>query len=1146
VTTFSHDRNHGTPSAEEPELAHDSSLEPNLQAVEPAARLISERHLRQVLTFLIDRGHPYPTNPDLPFWVSRDELIVADTLPPQTMVGTEPYVLLLTDPDDRMIDHLPKELQLREYWRALFQAAILREIDRKIAAGILTPAICAQRLEGFGLAAAREILYVLTAEHLAPESASASVLYRAFAATYLDLTVFEGHAAEDYFPSLPHSNVVEHVLTLDIDSVALLALTRPEGAAEPDHEPPPDERWGQTESTAEPLTVPVDDPKGLIARALAAEQKQNFVRAAILLMQVAANSSGEEYERAIGGARKALGKLVDLMGDMFSWDQDTRQEWCQALGPLLEPAARGFWPRAARCLYELQKIPADLSREIYAVDLPESIRTFGKRPVKRPLPRARPVLILMSLKKAQSQMLRARLDHTALLRLDRLFHHHIHTVEQDIRNALTPIIQTALSDAGLTPTNTVEMVARDKVVAELLDRICERGYLRLGNLRDAIARNRLKMADLSGTGEFFRGDALLRADINLAYALDGVYRKGEFYLRGIQRFSSLFFGTYLGRLFTLYIALPFGGAFLTLMFLEELRHIGEKLVHLASRPPAVAKTAAPSVKPENLAQQGLAAPEPPEFINADEIDINDEGEVISIDPKPGDAPSADEDRNEFEQFWYGTEPGAALVTGVFTSSATAIPTAEQPHASFLIAWPTIVGFGVFLLLMFHVRPFRRAVFSAVMHFWRVVRAVFWDIPLSVWRSPTVRGLRQSRPVRFMVRHFWSPLLITVLSYTVLVLVGVSPWFVFKWWWAIWAGLTIAYNTPWGWVLQDRIAEAISDWWRVVRVNLIPGLIATIIDWFRTLVNWIERQLYAVDEWLRYRGGDSQGSFAMKALLGLLWFPIAYSFRFVFYLLVEPQVNPVKHFPVVTVSHKVIWPLVPQIADLTGISVWTVGMVVNGIPGVFGFMAWELKENWKLYGKNRASRLRPVMLGSHGETMRGLLRPGFHSGTVPKLFRKLRHAGRSKSTWFHNDLEHSVEGIHRFIQRELIHLLHNTPNWGDLQIAIGNIRFGCQRLTLELVAPDLGYDAFVLAFENIDNRIEAHIEQVGWADKLNEPQREAFVAALRGVLDMTAVERINNRDRDELPTPLGDGFTDLARRVTWAEWVQRWNTDAVKS
>ncbi len=413
--------------------------------------------------------------------------------------------------------------------------------------------------------------------------------------------------------------------------------------------------------------------------------------------------------------------------------------------------------------------------------------------------------------------------------------------------------------------------------------------------------------------------------------------------------------------------------------------------------------------------------------------------------------------------------------------------------------------------------------------------------MGLWRSRTLRGFRQSRPVRFLVNHFWSPFLITLLVFAFLLLVGFSPLFLLQPWFVVfWGVLTLAYNTPWGWVIQDRIAEVVSDWWRMVRVNLLPGLIATIIDWFKMLANWVERQLYAVDEWLRFRGGDSQSSLAMKALLGLVWFPIAYTFRFVFYLLVEPQINPVKHFPVVTVSHKVIWPMVPQLAEMTGFSMWTVSMVVNGIPGIFGFIAWELKENWRLYTANRSPRLRPVMIGSHGESMRGLLRPGFHSGTVPKIYRKLRHADSAKASWLHHDLEHAAEGVQRFVDRELVDLLLHSPDWGKLPLQIGAVRFGCQRDALELVVPGLGRDPFVLAFENVSGQIEASIEQVGWADKLTEPQRGAFVAALRGLLDMAAVDRFNGRERVDDPAPLGPEFADLARRVTWAEWVERWN------
>ncbi len=84
-------------------------------------------------------------------------------------------------------------------------------------------------------------------------------------------------------------------------------------------------------------------------------------------------------------------------------------------------------------------------------------------------------------------------------------------------------------------------MARKKLVEELLDQIAERGFLSMGDLRDAISRNNLKLPDLAGWPRLSDGDQLLRADRKLALALDGVYRRGEFYLRWMQRLSSLGF-----------------------------------------------------------------------------------------------------------------------------------------------------------------------------------------------------------------------------------------------------------------------------------------------------------------------------------------------------------------------------------------------------------------------------------------------------------------------------------------------------------------------------------------------------------------------------------------------------------------------------
>ena len=129
---------------------------------------------------------------------------------------------------------------------------------------------------------------------------------------------------------------------------------------------------------------------------------------------------------------------------------------------------------------------------------------------------------------------------------------------------------------GFHPRNLPERVAYQKLIEELLDKIIERGFLTLGDLRDACSRSNLKIPDLAGPLEFVRGDRLLRTDSALAEELDGVYRRGEIYLRLLQRFSSLAFASPWGRFLTLYVALPFGGAFVGLEGLKHLVQHGQR------------------------------------------------------------------------------------------------------------------------------------------------------------------------------------------------------------------------------------------------------------------------------------------------------------------------------------------------------------------------------------------------------------------------------------------------------------------------------------------------------------------------------------------------------------------------------------------
>src|SRR5207248_2809143 len=142
----------------------------------------------------------------------------------------------------------------------------------------------------------------------------------------------------------------------------------------------------------------------------------------------------------------------------------------------------------------------------------------------------------------------------------------VHHQEENIRQYFRPLMIGALEAVHLTPYDVSEEVARNKLIEELLDRLAEHGLITMSDLRDALSRNQLKLDDLGGPGEFLLGDTLLRLNRELADRLDNVYRPGEFYLRWMQSFSALLFGTPWGRVLTRYVLLPFGGSFIFLKF----------------------------------------------------------------------------------------------------------------------------------------------------------------------------------------------------------------------------------------------------------------------------------------------------------------------------------------------------------------------------------------------------------------------------------------------------------------------------------------------------------------------------------------------------------------------------------------------------
>src|SRR5262249_24862519 len=125
------------------------------------------------------------------------------------------------------------------------------------------------------------------------------------------------------------------------------------------------------------------------------------------------------------------------------------------------------------------------------------------------------------------------------------------------------------------------------------------------------------------------------------------------------------------------------------------------------------------------------------------------------------------------------------------------------------------------------------------------------------------------------------------------------------------------NTQLGQLLEETAADSLGRAWQLLRDDLLIGLWNFIVWFFGYLTERLWALIYDVDERLRFREGDSAFSFVLKCVLGVFWFAISYVIRFIWLLFVEPQINPIKHFPVVTVGHKLSLLLLPMAAALLG-------------------------------------------------------------------------------------------------------------------------------------------------------------------------------------------------------------------------------------
>jgi hypothetical protein len=1085
-----------------------AELQLALRAADPSAVLVPSRVLDRVIQRVGRLNNLFSDVPHRKcFVVTRSVLyrhVDPDDLdlePDRLLPAT---VILLARPTVNALNTFERDELLLAYWRRLFHASVHRELDRLLAEGKLTATDVGERIAQVGPGEFAEVRMVLGQEHFLLTGADDTAVYFEFAAVYLELRFFAANLVPIYFPSLAAaSERIDRLLARDLNAEDLFDRTRLPGAPDP---------VVRTDTKSDESH---DYYWRLVRAAERAGRADNTVRAAIVRTKAARVAPAALTKSTRDDAKADLQRLTDRLQAAVQLTDAEKEDWLRLLPALLDKADQGNNPSEAALLFDLQRVGVDHERDIYALDVIEWLLSGGKRPIKRPLPSQRLVRITKHLRSAAQRLTMARLSDEERQSLDRLLQAALSRTEERLRDCFRPVLTDALAGVGLQPANLPESVAFTKMVEEMLDRVIELGFLTFSDLRDAVSRNQLKMPDLADPQEFVRGDPLLRLDRRLARALDGVYRPSEFYLRWLERVTAPAFGTATGRWLTRYVLAPFSGA---MLILDGAQWLVDHLLPAAWQPPVFGP----------LHWLLLRRPDAPLVAEA----------FLSSASAGATAP-------------------AAPVAGTAAAAAAALEAVADTARARVHTLPMLelfLALGVLLLGLMHSEPLRRRAAQLVRLTWRGVRGLLIELPAWLVARPLVRELWESWPFQLFTSFFFKPLVVCALLYWLVPDLFRGPVVAS----ITFLGVNSVLNSRLGKGVAEAMAQVVVDIYELLRAGLLPGLLRLAVALFKHITDTAEYVLFTVDEWLRYRTGDSDFSLLVRTLVTLLWSPIAFLARFYLVVLIEPGFNPVKA-PLSILAAKFVYPVIYPLAAqlfaswreplgllLAWLLVWPTYWL---LPDVFGFFAWEIKENWRLYRANRLPALRPVAVGPAGETVPRLLQPGFHSGTVPNLYARLRAAERealqtgnwqaARTCW--HSLQLVEKSLRRLVDRELVALVLGSRPWRDQRLAVGGVRLSPRCIHLELTHPGFPAEPAWLRWEEHGNRLVADIPHPGWLARVGEEQRQAAAAGLAGLYKLAGVDVVREQVRANVP-PAAVDFDVTGHDLVL--WVRLGQTPAV--
>ena len=944
----------------------------------PDARLISRQLLRNVLRaysgypgFGWNLPHDHLALLPAPFL--RDLGVFSPSeLPAAT--GPDQWILLIAQPSFGKTRNWDRNQAITWLWRQLFHGRVHASARRARVAGVWDDATTEAMIAEIGGREFREIRLLLIEEQLIAREAAPGDILEEFLAVLLELLAFETTRVPEWFPLLDPSKIRNLVSMVGAPG-ELLASSRPEGAIHPGTE--------ALAKASQQAFIPAEreyDGREYDLRWRLARQLEGDGRHFEALMAFW-DAAHVEPTRSRGKMHRfAWKKLADCLGVTSETLPDWALAWIDRAFAQREGSAPAV--RAMKAVFqargEMQHDPSEICPWSWLL-------SFGTKPFRRDLPGVGLLSAHSDLVKAKAAIFRSDLKLEWIKEIADAIDHFAHHIEKQTSAFFTPVFHRAFEMAGFEPKTLAESAALDCVIEEMVERLLDTRQLSFGDIRDILARNELKMPDIDGPMQWFRGDRLMALDRSLGQLAPGAYRLGEIYTRELQRLSSLFYATPFGRLLLLWLIIPFLGTLVLWKFPqfmhEEIIKISGMIFrdsHLYEKVMDAEKGVLPVYNPDNWVWPVLASVE--DFTN------------------------------------HKDEAESRLILG-------------SP--------PWLVLTFIYLVALIHCGPVQRATWWAFLIVAKVLRLVLWHGPGWVLTHPFVQTVLNLPPIRWFWTLGLKPAILSAVIYLVALpylhlleirpIIRVAFFLVFM---AIFASRYWIRAEAWLW---DVIGEWMHDW----GIQSFHRLVALFVWIARLVVDWISLTILKVTEWLRPTSQSSGIALVGKSLLTMILMPIMELLRFALIVLLEPQINPIKHFPTVTIGHKfmlvLIVPFAQKLQLLFGLN-WEMSLtvsiaIISGIPGFFGFMVWELMENWRLYAANRPCRLVPIRIGSHGETFLSLFRPGFHSGSIAKIFRKLRHAQGIRRLKLESDLEHHRHAVKTAIERHGNQLLEKSGQPG---------------------------------------------------------------------------------------------------------------------